>query len=248
MTSPKQPGMYKRVLLKISGESLAESQGDIKSGILCQNTLRRLASEIASLVSQGIQICIVVGGGNIIRGSKLTKELDIDRSTADTMGMLATVINALAMQQVIEASGIPCRVLTGLQMTSVAEPFVQRKALRHLEKGRVVIFASGTGNPYFTTDTAAALRALEMNCDALLKATNVDGVYDKDPQKHKDATFISETTYTEALNQNLQVMDAAAFGLLRDYKIPLIVFSIHKDNALIDVVHSRGIFTIIKPT
>jgi len=239
----EQP-VYKRILLKISGESLADSS---KEKILNQSMLQRLAREVAVLSKNGVQVSIVMGGGNIIRGSELTRDLNIDRSTADMMGMLATVINALALQQCVEDEGVACRVLTGLQMQSVAEPFIQRKALRHLEKGRVVIFAAGTGNSHFTTDTAAALRALEMNCDALLKATNVDGVYDKDPRLHRDAVFIPELTYAEALNRHLKVMDATAFGLLRDYQIPLIVFSIHKEMSLVNVVEGQGTFTIIRP-
>ena len=241
---------YKRILLKISGESLsgeASSTHDIEAhGIYAVDVVRNLASQIASLTHHGVQVGIVIGGGNILRGSQVTSELSIDRSTADTMGMLATVMNALALQSVVESFGVRCRVLSGIHMQSVAEPFIKRRAVRHLEKGRVVIFAGGTGNPFFTTDTAAALRALEIQADVMLKATNVDGIYCSDPKKNQHAIFYDRLTYQQAIDQNLQVMDGTAFTLLRDFNMPLLVFSIHRENALHHVLKGDGSFTRIQ--
>lgn len=237
---------YKRILLKISGESLAAHQNSSNHEIYSTEVVQALASQIASLSKKGLQVAVVIGGGNILRGSHVTEAFQIDRTTADTMGMLATVMNALALQSVIESNGAHCRVLSGIHMQSVAEPFIRRRAVRHLEKGRIVIFAAGTGNPFFTTDTAAALRALEIQADVMLKATNVPGVFSSDPKKNKDAVFYENLTYQQAIDQNLQVMDGTAFTLLRDFKMPLLVFSIHTPHALEAVLKNEGQFTYIQ--
>lgn len=214
----KKP-VYKRILLKLSGEAL---QGDREYNI-DPEVVRSLAEQLAEIYEFGIEISVVVGGGNIMRG-KSAAALGVDRVTADAMGMLATVINALALQDALEKTGVPTRVLSAIEMRQIAEPFIKRRAVRHLEKGRVVIFAGGTGNPYFSTDTAAALRANEIGADVLLKATKVDGIYDKDPVKEKDAVRFEKISYHDILIKNLQAMDSTATSLCRETKLPIVVF------------------------
>lgn len=209
---------YKRVLLKLSGEALA---GGHKVGI-DPATVREICAEIGSVLALGIQMALVIGGGNIFRGVA-GSTTGMDRASADYMGMLATVMNALAVQDMLEKQGYPTRVMSAISMKEICEPFIRRRALRHLEKGRVVICAGGTGNPYFTTDTAAVLRGMELKCDAIIKATKVDGIYNKDPELHADAVKFDALTYDESLAMRLGVMDAAAFALVRDNKIPIIV-------------------------
>jgi uridylate kinase len=231
---------YRRVLLKISGEAL---MGDQEYG-LDPAMLAHVADEIKSVHDLGVEICLVIGGGNIFRGVK-GAAAGMERATADYMGMLATVINSLAMQSALERNGIVTRVLSAITMQAVCEPYIRRRAIRHMEKGRVVVFAAGTGNPFFTTDTAAALRASEMGCDALLKATKVDGVYSADPKKVTDARRFDQLSYLEVLSRDLQVMDASAISLARENRIPILVFSIHNPGGFADVVSGRGLFTII---
>ena len=235
------PLKYKRVLLKISGEALIGKQ----SFGIDPSTITRISNEIETVVQMGVEVCIVVGGGNIFRGIS-AQEVGIERTTGDYMGMLATVMNALAMQNALELIGITTRVQSAFPISSVCETYIRRRAERHIEKGRVIIFAAGTGNPYFTTDTAAALRASEMNCDAMFKATNVDGVYSSDPKKNKDAKRYKELKYMEVLGKDLKVMDAAAVSLARENNVPVIVFSIHEKGAFSNVVSGNGDFTIIK--
>ena len=211
--------VYKRILLKLSGEAL---MGDQEFGISSE-VISSYAKQIKEIVDMGVEVGIVIGGGNIFRGLS-GAEQGVDRVTGDHMGMLATVINSLALQNSIEKLGVATRVLTAIEMPQIAEPYIRRRAERHLEKGRVVIFGAGTGNPYFTTDTAAVLRAIEINADVVIKATKVDGIYDKDPVKYKDAVRYETVTYSEVLNKDLKVMDAAAISLCRDNKLPLIVF------------------------
>jgi uridylate kinase len=214
---------YKRVLLKLSGEAL---MGEGQYG-LDVPTLRQLAREVAEVHQMGCQLALVIGGGNIFRGLK-GAAAGMDRTTADQMGMLATVMNALAVQDALEGEGVPTRVMSAIEMRNVAEVYIRRRAERHLEKGRVVIFAAGTGNPYFTTDTAAALRALEIHADVVMKATKVDGVYDKDPKKHADAVRFEHITYGDALNLNLGVMDATSISLCKENGLPILVFDMTK--------------------
>jgi uridylate kinase len=209
-------------------------------------TTREIASGIADVHKQGAQIALVIGGGNIFRGLSAAAA-GIERSTADYMGMLATVMNALAMQSALEALGIQTRVMSAIPMSNVCEPYIRRRAVRHMEKGRIVIFAAGTGNPYFTTDTAAALRAAEMNCDALLKATQVDGIYSADPKTDPDAKRYDELTYQRVLSDNLRVMDASAVTLMRDNNIPIIVFSVQNPGGFDAVMRGEGKYTIIRP-
>jgi uridylate kinase len=234
------PARYSRVLLKISGEAL---MGDQEYG-LDPAMLGHVAAEIESVHRLGVQICLVIGGGNIFRGVK-GAAAGMERATADYMGMLATVMNSLAMQSALERCGIVTRVLSAITMQAVCEPYIRRRAIRHMEKGRVVVFAAGTGNPFFTTDTAAALRASEMGCDALLKATKVDGVYSADPKKIADAERFDRLSYLEVLSRDLQVMDASAISLARENRIPILVFSIHNRGGFADVVSGKGLFTII---
>ena len=231
---------YKRVLLKLSGEAL---MGDREYG-LDPETVNRVALEIKDVVAQGVEVCAVIGGGNIFRGVSGAAK-GMDRATADYMGMLATVINALAMQNALEKIGVQTRVQSAIPMAAVSEPYIRRRAIRHMEKGRVVIFAAGTGNPFFTTDSAAALRASEMQCNAILKATKVDGVYSADPVKVPDATRYDRLTYMDVLAQDLQVMDTSAISLARQSNIPILVFSIFTHGAFADVVMGKGRFTII---
>ena len=227
MASP----VYKRILLKLSGEAL---MGDDSYGIN-RVVIERIVSEIAEVVGLGVEMAVVIGGGNIFRGVALGAA-GMDRATADYMGMLATVMNALALQDAIRGVGLSCRVQSALNIEQVAEPYIRGKAMRYLEEGKVVIFAAGTGNPFFTTDTAAALRGMEMNVDIVLKATKVDGVYTADPKLHPDATRYRELTFDEAIVRNLKVMDATALTLCRDQKLPINVFSIFKAGALKRVV------------
>ena len=232
---------FRRVLLKMSGEALL---GDGEYGH-DRRVLRQLAEDCAAVHKMGVEMCIVIGGGNIIRGSTLAGA-GVERSTADYMGMLGTVINALAVQSVIEQHvGIPTRVMSAIPMSAVCEPYIRRRAVRHLEKGRIVIFAAGTGNPYFTTDTAAALRAAEMDCNAILKGTQVDGVYSDDPRRDPDAQRYERLTYLEVLSRDLKVMDASAISLARESSIPIIVFSVHAPGAFARVLRGEGPHTII---
>src|ERR687889_625679 len=230
---------FNRILLKLSGEAL---MGEGAFGIDPDAT-SRLAREIAE-AKAGHELCLVVGGGNIFRGLAAAAK-GFDRTTADYMGMLATVMNALALQNALERIGVDTRVLSAIPMDTVSEPYIRRRAIRHMEKGRIVIFAAGTGNPFFTTDTAAALRASEMGCDALLKATKVDGVYSADPKKEPSAERYDRLSYLDVLSRDLQVMDASAISLARENKIPILVFSIHNGGGFADVVRGRGKFTII---
>ncbi|MDF2763415.1 MAG: pyrH [Rhodospirillales bacterium] len=231
---------FRRVLLKVSGEAL---MGPGEYG-LHPGTVDRVADEIRHVHQLGVQVCLVIGGGNIFRGVS-GAAIGMERAGADTMGMLATVINSLAMQNALEKIGVDTRVQSAIPMTTVCEPYIRRRAARHMEKGRVVIFAAGTGNPFFTTDTAAALRASEMGCDALMKGTKVDGVYSADPRKVRDAERYDRLTYLEVLSKDLQVMDASAISLARESGIPILVFSIHTPGAFAEVVAGRGRFTII---
>lgn len=231
---------YKRVLLKLSGEAL---MGDQEFGI-SSDVIYSYAKQIKEIVDLGVEVSIVIGGGNIFRGISGATQ-GVDRVTGDHMGMLATVINSLALQNAIEKLGIPTRVQTAIEMPKIAEPFIKRKAQRHLEKGRVVIFGAGTGNPYFTTDTAAALRAIEMNTEAVLKATKVDGIYDKDPVKYADAVKYNVVTYTEVLNKDLKVMDATAISLCRENKLPIVVFNSLEEGNIKKVIMGEKIGTVV---
>jgi uridylate kinase len=231
---------FKRVLLKVSGEAL---MGDNAFGI-DPKTVERISNEIKTVTELGAQVCLVIGGGNIFRGIS-GAAAGLERGTADYMGMLATVMNALAMQGGLERVDVPTRVQSAIPMSTICEPFIRRRAIRHMEKGRVVIFAAGTGSPYFTTDTAAALRATEMNCDAIFKGTQVDGVYSADPLKAADAERYDRLTFLDVLSRDLRVMDAPAISLARENNIPILVFSIHNPNAFADVVQGEGAFTII---
>ncbi len=231
---------YKRVLLKISGEAL---MGPTDYGIHMPTCLK-FAEEISAARDLGVEICLVIGGGNIFRGMKGAAS-GMERSQADSMGMLATIMNALAMQSALESINVQTRVQSGIRMDEVCEPFIRRRAIRHMEKGRVVIFAAGTGNPYFTTDTGAALRAAEMHCDAMMKGTQVDGVYSADPKTNPDAQRYDTLTYQDVLARNLKVMDASAVSLMRDTNIPIVVFSLHNKGALQDVLTGQGPSTII---
>ncbi len=234
--SPK----YARVLLKISGEAL---MGNQPYGIDLE-MVQRIAGEVKQATEIGTQVCLVIGGGNIFRGLSAAAA-GMERSTADYMGMLATVMNALAMQTTLESLGVDTRVQSAIPMTTVSEPYIRRRATRHMDKGRVVIFAAGTGNPFFTTDTAAALRAAEMNCDALLKGTQVDGVYSADPKTHPDAERYDQLSFMDVLSRDLRVMDASAIALCRDNNIPIIVFSIHKQGQFVKALQGQGPATVI---
>ena len=229
---------YRRILLKLSGEALGGGEGQ---GINPE-AVHDMACQVAEVQQLGVEVVIVVGGGNIFRGLQ-GSEKGIERATGDYMGMLATVINALALQDALEKQGVATRVQSAINMTQIAEPFIRRRAVRHLEKGRVVIFAAGTGNPYFSTDTAAALRANEIGAEVVLKATKVDGIYDKDPKKHADAKRYDQVSYTTALEKQLKVMDAAAFALCMDNKMPIIVFDFFKPHNLRNVVLGKKVGT-----
>ncbi len=237
MTAPQ----YKRILLKLSGEVLMGSQ---EYGI-DPAYVARLAEEVKAAKETGLEVCLVIGGGNIFRGVAGAAR-GLDRTTGDYMGMLATIMNALAMQNALEQIGVPTRVQSAIPMSTVCEPYIRRRAERHLEKGRIVIFAAGTGNPFFTTDTGAALRAAEMNCDALLKGTSVDGVYDSDPKTNTGATRFETITYSKVLSDNLRVMDAAAVSLCRENDIPIVVFSIRERGNVAKVLAGEGVQTIVQ--
>ncbi len=225
----------KRVLVKFSGEALA---GEAGHGIDTQ-ILKYIAQEIKSLVDAGIEVGIVIGGGNIIRGVSAAKDGIIKRASGDYMGMLATVINGIAMQEACEHAGLEVRMQTAIKMEQIAEPYINRRAIRHLEKGRVVIFAAGTGNPYFTTDTAATLRAIEIGAEVIIKATKVDGVYDKDPAKFDNAIKLSDLTYEQALNDNIKVMDDTAIALAKDNSLPIIVCDMSKKGNILDILNGN---------
>ena len=240
-SSEKTIPEYKRVLLKLSGEAL---QGPGQFGI-SSDVIEYVSEEIKSIYSLGVQTAIVIGGGNIFRGVSSSSK-GMDRSTADYMGMLATVINALALQDFLERKGLSTRVQTALEIKQVAEPFIKRRAIRHLEKGRIVIFASGTGNPFFTTDTAATLRALQMGADIIMKATKVDGIYDKDPVKNKDALKFTELTYMEILKKGLKVMDATSISLCMEGNIPIVVFDLFEKGNIEKVIRGEKVGTIVR--
>ena len=232
---------YRRILLKLSGEALMGRQA---YGI-DEKVLAGLSAEIREVTALGVQVALVVGGGNIFRGIRTSKDFGIDRASADYMGMLATVINSLALQDVLERDGVTTRVLSAIEMRAIAEPYIRRRALRHLEKGRVVIFAAGTGNPYFTTDTAAALRAMEINADVILKATKVDGVYDRDPMADRKARKFARLTYIDVLQKNLKVMDATAISLCIDNKLPIVVFNLRASGNMRRVIMGEGVGTTV---
>ena len=232
---------YRRALLKISGEALAGSRG---AG-LDYSIVEALASQIKDVHTQGLQLGLVVGGGNIVRGAQASNE-GVDRVSGDYMGMLATVINALALQDILERNGVQTRVLTAIRMESLAEPYIRRRAVRHLEKGRLVIFAGGTGNPFFSTDTAAVLRALEIEAEVLLKATSVDGVYTGDPKKDPGAKFLPEVSFQDAIVNGYAVMDANAFGLCKENGLPIVVFNINQPGAIGRVLAGDRVGTIVR--
>ena len=231
---------YKRILLKISGESL---MGDNLFGIDV-GTVDRVAKEVSQVFSLGVQVCLVIGAGNIFRGLSAAAE-GMDRASADYMGMLGTVMNSLAMQNSLERINVESRVQSAITMTEICESYSRRRAIRHMEKNRVVIFAAGTGNPYFTTDTAAALRASEMSCDAIFKGTLVNGIYDKDPKKYDDAVKFDRISFHEVLSKNLRVIDSAAVSLARENDIPIIVFSINEANSFVDIMEGKGNSSIV---
>jgi len=231
---------YRRVMLKLSGEALMGSQ---PFGIDL-DTVEQFARDIQAVVESGIQLCMVIGGGNIFRGLSGAAQ-GMDRTSADHMGMLATVMNALAVQNILESRGLDTRVQSAIPMASICESYIRRRAIRHMEKGRAVIFAAGTGNPFFTTDTAAALRAAEMKCDAILKGTQVNGVYSADPKTDSDAEFLEKLSYMDVLSRDLKVMDASAISVARENNIPIVVFSIHDAGALTRVLNGEGLYTTI---
>jgi uridylate kinase len=233
--------VYKRILIKLSGEALAGKQG---TGIN-NDTIKQIASDVADVHRAGVQIGVVIGGGNIFRGVAASTQ-GMDRASSDYMGMLATCINALALQDALEKEEIPTRVQTAIEMAEIAEPFIRRKAIRHLEKSRVVIFAAGTGNPYFTTDTAAALRAAEINASIIMKATKVDGIYDKDPAKFADAKMYKEINYIDVLSQSLKVMDSTAVSLCMENKLPILTFNLMTRGNILRAVCGESIGTIVK--
>jgi uridylate kinase len=238
----KSKPVYRRILLKLSGEAFQGPQGFGIHG----ETIRSIARELKDVHHLGIEIAIMVGGGNIFRGAR-QKGFEIDRATGDYMGMLATVINAMALQDALEKEGVFTRVLSAIEMKEVSEPFIRRRAMRHLEKGRVVIFGAGTGNPYFSTDTAAALRAMEIKADVILKATRVDGIFDADPEKVSGAKFFAEITYRDVLNQNLKVMDATAISLCMDNGMPIVVFNMNQHGNIKRVVMGERVGSSVTP-
>lgn len=233
--------VYKRILLKLSGEALAGAQG---TGINAQ-VIAQIAQDVKAAFDTGVQIGVVIGGGNIFRGVAASAQ-GMDRASSDYMGMLATCINALALQDAFEKAGIPTRVQSAIEMAEIAEPYIRRRAIRHLEKGRLVIFGAGTGNPYFTTDTAASLRAMEINAEVIMKATKVDGIYDKDPKKHADAVKYDQISYIEVLKQGLQVMDSTAISLCMDNKLPIMTFDMGKAGNVLKAVCGENIGTVVK--
>ena len=230
-----------RILLKISGEALL---GDNSFGLDIK-TVNYIANEIKEVFENNFQICLIIGGGNIYRGIEGASK-GIDRSTSDYMGMLATVMNSLAMQNSLERLNVQTRVQSAISMTEVCETYTRRRAIRHMEKNRILIFAAGTGNPYFTTDTAAALRASEMDCEAIFKGTMVDGIYDKDPKEHKNAKKFQSITFSDVLSKNLRVLDSSAVSLARESNIPIIVFSINENNAFLNIIKGKGNCSIVK--
>ncbi len=232
--------VYKRILLKLSGEALAGKQG---TGINTA-TIQQIAQDVAEAHRTGVQIGLVIGGGNIYRGVAASAE-GMDRASADYMGMLATCINSLALQDALEKAGVPTRVQTAIEMAEIAEPYIRRRAIRHLEKGRLVIFGAGTGNPFFTTDTAASLRAMEINAEVVMKATKVDGIYDKDPAKHSDAIKFDKISYIDVLNKGLQVMDSTAISMCMDNKLPIISFDLTKPGNILKAVQGENIGTLV---
>lgn len=232
---------YKRIVLKLSGESL---MGSSKSGNIDPARLEQYCEEIKSIRNQGVELAIVIGGGNIFRGGQ-AEALGIDRVQGDYMGMLATVINAMALQSALERHGIYTRLMSGIKMEQVCEPFIRRRAIRHLEKGRLVIFGAGIGNPYFTTDSTASLRAVELQADVVLKGTRVDGVYDKDPEKHSDAVKYTTLSFQEAYEKNLNIMDMTAFTLCMENKLPIIVFDMNQKGNLMKIVNGESAGTLI---
>jgi uridylate kinase len=234
--------MYKRVLLKLSGEALAAGSGFGVDALF----INAVAAEIAEVARSGCQIGIVVGGGNFFRGVA-AQAVHMDRVAADHMGMLSTVINAIALQDAIEKAGMHCRVMSAIQMHQVAEPYIRRRAVRHLEKGRIVIFAAGTGNPYFSTDTAASLRAMEIDADVLLKATSVDGIYDRDPKKHDDAVKFEEISYMDIIQRGLKVMDISAVSLCKDNNLPMIIFSMRERGNILRVIQGEKLGSLVTP-
>jgi uridylate kinase len=235
----KEP-VYKRILLKLSGEALAGKQG---TGINT-SVIKQIAQDVAEVHKIGVQIGLVIGGGNIYRGVAASAE-GMDRASADYMGMLATCINALALQDALEKEGVPTRVQTAIEMAEIAEPYIRRRAIRHLEKGRLVIFGAGTGNPFFTTDTAASLRAMEINAQVIMKATKVDGIYDKDPAKHSDAVKFDRISYIDVLNRGLQVMDSTAISMCMDNKLPIITFDLMKPGNILKAAQGESIGTLV---
>ena len=242
MTQESPVTNYKRIMIKVSGEAL---MGDRSYG-LNPATVAQVANQIKDVHDLGVEICVVIGGGNIFRGIAGSAG-GMERTTADYMGMLATVMNALAMQSAMEDLGIHTRVISAIRMDEVAEPYIRRRAVRHLEKKRVVIFAAGTGNPYFTTDTAATLRASEMACDALFKGTQVDGIYDADPKTNPDAKHYPRVSYDEVLQKNLKVMDASAIALARDNALPIVVFALDIEGGVAAVMQGKGKHTVVEP-
>jgi len=241
MDQPPRAPAYRRVLVKLSGEALMGSQGyGIDRAVVGQ-----IATEIGEIRAMGVDLAIVIGGGNIFRGVAASAA-GMDRAQADYMGMLATVINALALQDALDAAGVSTRVLTAIEMRSVAEPFIRRRAIRHMEKGRVVVFAAGTGNPYFTTDTAAALRAMEIKAEVILKATKVDGIYSADPVTNPDATRFESLTYMDVLDRRLKVMDATAISLCMDNKLPIIVFNLRRPGNMRRAILGDAVGTVVR--
>ena len=240
---PARHAAYSRVLLKLSGEAFCKPGG---FGI-DPDEVDAIAGEVREAAATGARVSVVVGGGNIIRGASLAAEGHIHQSTADYMGMLGTVINALALREKLGSLGVDCRVMSALEIRAVAEPFIRNRAMRHLEKGRVVILAAGTGNPFFTTDTCASLRATELECEVLLKATKVDGVYTADPKKHPDAVRYEKLTFSEALSKKLKVMDMTALAMCQEHKIPVLIFDFKKKGNIRRVVHGESIGTLIRP-
>src|SRR4051812_47096416 len=241
--APMPEPVYKRVLLKISGEGLSGEGGfGIEGG-----ELKNIARQCVEVAKMGVQLAVVVGGGNFIRGATFAEDGHIPRATADYMGMLATVLNALALQETMEKFGQPTRVLSAISVHAVAEPFIRRRAIRHLEKGRCIVLAAGTGNPFFTTDTCASLRAQEIEADVLLKATKVDGIYTADPKKHKDAKLYTEVTYEQVLRDELKVMDLTAFTMCKQQKLPLVVFNLKTPGNIARVMRGEAVGTKINP-
>jgi uridylate kinase len=242
VSAPRGEGLrYRRILLKLSGEALA---GDKGFGFDF-DTISRLAGEIRGVTEMGAEVGLVIGGGNIVRGSQISR-LGMDRVAADYMGMLGTVINALAVQDVLERQGVDTRVMTAIRMEELAEPYIRRRALRHFEKGRTMIFAAGTGNPYFSTDTAAALRAIQIKADVIIKATSVDGIYSADPKKHPDAKFYEQVSYRDVMLEELGVMDQTAITLCKENKLPLIVLNIHRPGSVAQALRGERVGTLVQ--